>query len=106
MDTTSSLFLKQAVLSCALAGGLMTTAFADGPVVRAEMPPAESVVSVPDPRLIESQTGDRSAAESRAAEQSRTASEARASQKRARAARAAPREPRQNMQSGIDHFYY
>src|SRR4030095_9742829 len=58
MDTRSSLYLKQAVLSCAFAGCLVTAAMADGPAARLEMPPAESVVSRPGPRLIESQTGD------------------------------------------------
>jgi len=106
MDARSSLCLKRAVLSCAFAVGLVTAAVADEPAARLEMPPAESVVSRPEPRRIESQAGDKSASGSRAAEPSRIASESRASQTRARAVRAAPREPRQNMQSGIDHFYY
>jgi hypothetical protein len=104
MDTRCSLYLKRAMLSGALAGCLVSGAMADEPAARPETPPAASVVSRPEPRLVESQAADKSAAESRAAEQARSASESRAPQKRARPRRAASREPGQ--QSGIDHFYY
>ena len=43
MDTRSSLYLKQAVLSCAFAGCLVTGAMADEPAPRLEVPPPRKV---------------------------------------------------------------
>ena len=106
MDTRPFHYLKQAALSCAFAGYLVTAAIADEPAARLETPPADGVVSRPEPAPIEAPARDGSAAASRAGEQPRVATDSRPPQARARVARPALREPRPNTQSGIDHFYY